>query len=98
MKAITSREKALAKYLAKEAAAQLMDEQAEDITNRAQCMVFASMLNAGLSVKTVNRVIDGLAYVVKGYGEMRKERLADYDLIKGLIDRGVNVHMTENEL
>ncbi len=94
MRAFTSREK----LAAKKVAAMLIDQQAEDITNRVQCMVFAAMLNAGLSVKTVNRVIAELPDVIKSYGEMRKDRMGDYDLIKGLIDRGVNVHMTESEL
>lgn len=94
LRCITAQQKVIAKKVAE----QIIDAQAEDMTNRAQCMVFAAMLNAGLSVKTVNRVIAELPDVIKGYGEARKERLGDYDMIQGLIDRGVNVTMTKNEL
>lgn len=56
------------------------------------------MLNAGLSARTVNRVIDQLPDVIDSYGRLRKEKLADYDMIQGLIARGVKVRMTKEEL
>lgn len=91
---LTTKEKAAARI----AAESVLDAQVEDITNRVQCMVFAAMLNAGLSARTVNRVIDQLPDVIYSYGRLRKEKLADYDMIQGLIARGVKVRMTKEEL
>lgn len=94
MKCFTAKEKAMAQ----KALEVMMDQQAADIVRRSQGMVYAAMLNAGLSVRTVNRVIAELPDVVKAYAEMRKDRMADYDLLHGLAERGVNVEMTEREL
>nr|WP_276871579.1 hypothetical protein [Fournierella massiliensis] len=42
--------------------------------------------------------LDQLPDVVDSYGRLRKEKLADYDMIQGLIARGVKVRMTKEEL
>lgn len=91
---LTAKERKAAKAVAE----MLIDTQAEDIVNRAQCMVYAAALNIGLSVKTVNRMIAELPDVCDGYGKMKREGLADYELIQGLISRGVNVKMTKSEI
>lgn len=83
---------------AKVVAEQLMDDQAEDIKKRAECLVYAAMLNAGLSPSTVNRVIAHQREVENGYAKARMDKLGDYALIQGLIDKGVNVTMTRDEL
>lgn len=75
-----------------------LDAQVADIVLRAQCMVLASMINVGLSAKTVNRVIAGIPDVATEYGKFRQDGLADYELIQGLLNRGVDVHMTKEEL
>ena len=43
-------------------------------------------------------MIDQLPDVIDSYGRLRKEKLADYDMIQGLIARGVKVRMTKEEL
>ena len=91
---LTAKERAAAKRVASE----LIDRQAEDMQNRAFCLVFAAMLNAGLSVDQVNATIDEMVDVCAGYMEKKADNLADYALIQGLIDRGVNVQMTKEEL
>lgn len=50
---LSAKERAAAKVVAE----QIMDKQADDIKTRAECLVYAAMLNVGLSPATVNRVI-----------------------------------------
>lgn len=83
---------------AKVVASQLMDKQADDIKTRAECLVYAAMLDAGLSPSTVNRVINEQREVENGYAKARKDRLGDYALIQGLIDKGVHVTTTREEI
>lgn len=94
MKCFTSREK----QLAKKAASLMMDAQAEDICARAQGIVYAAMLNAGLSPNTVNRVIRELPHVVQQYGKYRQDGLADYEMFTALQSKGVNVSPPRSEL
>ena len=75
-----------------------MDKQADDIKTRAECLVYAAMLNVGLSPATVNRVIRQKREVEAGYAKAREDNLGDYALIQGLIDKGVQVTMTREEL
>ena len=56
------------------------------------------MLNVGLSPSTVNRVINEQREVEAGYAKAREDRLGDYALIQGLIDKGVHVTMTREEI
>ena len=91
---LSARERAAAKVVAE----QLMDKQADDIKTRAECLVYASMLNVGLSPATVNRVIRQQKEVEAGYAKAREDNLGDYALIQGLIDKGVHVTMTREEI
>lgn len=91
---ITAKEKKIATQVAED----LIDKAADDIKKRAECLVYASMLNAGLAVSTVNRVIKQQYDTEQGYAKAREDKLGDYALIQGLIDRGVNVTMTEEEI
>lgn len=56
------------------------------------------MLNVGLSPATVNRVIRQQREVEAGYAKAREDNLGDYALIQGLIDKGVHVTMTREEI
>lgn len=91
---ITAKEKKIATQVAED----LIDKAADDIKKRAECLVYAAMLNAGLAVSTVNRVIKHQEETEQGYARARLDKLGDYALIQGLIDRGVNVTMTKEEI
>lgn len=91
---LSAKERAAAKVVAE----QLMDKQADDIKTRAECLVYASMLNVGLSPATVNKVIQQQKEVEAGYAKAREDNLGDYALIQGLIDKGVHVNMTKEEI
>lgn len=91
---LTAKEEKIVRFAVKKC----LDKQVEDIVLRAQCLVLASMLNVGLSAKTVNRVVADLTSTTEEYGKFREDRIADYELIQGLINHGVNVHMTKEEL
>lgn len=91
---LTAKEEKIVRFAVKN----YLDKHVEDIVLRAQCLVLASMLNVGLSAKTVNRVVADLPSTTEEYGKFREDRIADYELIQGLISHGVNVHMTKEEL
>lgn len=83
---------------AKVVASQLMDKQANDIKIRSECIVYAAMLNRNIPVEIVNEVIEEQKDVEAGYAKARMDKLGDYALIQGLIDRGVHVTMTKEEI
>lgn len=53
---LTAKEEKIVRFAVKN----YLDKHVEDIVLRAQCLVLASMLNVGLSAKTVNRVVADL--------------------------------------
>lgn len=91
---LTAKEEKIVQFAVKN----YLDKHVGDIVLRAQCLVLASMLNVGLSAKTVNRVVADLPSTTEEYGKFREDRIADYELIQGLINHGVNVRMTKEEL
>ena len=95
---LTSKEAALVKKTAATAAARMLIKQQEDIAKRAQYCCFVAMLDAGLSPRTINRVINCLGPVKERYGQYREDECADYAFCHALQDRGINVEMTNDEL
>ena len=94
---LTSKEKALVQKTAATAAARLLAKQQEDIAKRAQYCVLVAVLDAGLSPRTINRVIKCLGPVKERYGYYKKEECADYAFCHALQERGINVELTEHE-
>ena len=72
-----------------------VQKQAADVANRAQALWMAAMLNADLSVRTVNRVLGELQFVVNQYGAGAKDGVSDYALFAELIEKGVKILMPE---
>ena len=91
---LTAKETRVAKAVAED----IVKKQLDDIATRCQYLWMAAMLDAGLSVKTVNRVAVMLAEVVDRYGIYREEGIADYALCSRLRQAGINVPMTKDEL
>ena len=50
------------------------------------------------AIHRLRQMEERLPDVIDSYGRLRKEKLADYDMIQGLIARGVKVRMTKEEL
>lgn len=73
-------------------------QMGEDIAKRAQYCMLVAMLDAGLSVRTINRVIKQLPEVKDRYGAYREDGCADYAFYEELRKRGLDVQMTEKEL
>lgn len=92
--ALTAKERKLVAQLASEAA----NKQADDISRRASYIIFITMLRAGLSPRTVNRVVGLMPDTTEAYAEYRTDQLADYVFCTKLQEAGVQVEMTEDEL
>lgn len=95
---LTAKEAALVKKTAMVAATRMLQKQQEDIAKRAQYCVLVAMLDAGLSPKTVNRVVKLLGPVKDRYGKYREDECADFAFYRALRDRGINVEITTDEL
>lgn len=91
---VTAKEQRIIKAVAED----VVKKQLDDISTRCQYLWMAAMLDAGLSVKTVNKVAKVLVDVINRYGVYREEGVADYALWKRLNDAGINVPMTKEEL
>lgn len=94
---LTNRERELVKRTATAVAMKLAEKQMDDIAIRAQYVVFVSMLECGLSPKTVNRVLGMLPTVKEKYAHYNIDDLADYVFYQHLTERGVNVKKTSTE-
>lgn len=94
---LTSNQAALVKKTAATAAARILARQQDDIAKRAQYCCLVAMLDAGLSPRTINRVIRCLEPVKERYGYYKEEECADFAFFQALKERGINVEMTEHE-
>lgn len=81
----------------REAAKRQAELQMDDIAIRCQYLVFAAMVDCGISPEKVNEVIDCLGDVKEKYKDYRIEELADYIFYNRLRDAGVNVKPTSHE-
>ena len=74
------------------------NEQAEDIGKRAGYIFCIAMHHAGLSSKTINKVLKLVPNVTEIYSDMRTDELADFAFCSKLQEQGIDVEMTESEL
>lgn len=87
------------KEIAKNAALLEVDKQAEDIANRTQNKLVYSMFQAGLSVKTVKKVIKIMdEAVTPWYEDYADYGVADAALIQRLKEYGFEPKSIENEV
>lgn len=73
-------------------------KEKDDIATRAQYQWGLAMLQAGLSPKTVQRVIDLLPMVGERYAEFQAKQLGDVFMQAMLGDAGVKVPETKNPI
>lgn len=74
------------------------DAQAEDIGKRVGYIWCIAMHHAGLSSKTINKVLKLVPNVTEIYSDMRTDELADFAFCSKLQEQGIEVEMTESEI
>ncbi len=82
----------------KDLAVQAACAQLEDVGKRARYFCMAAMLNAGLSVKTVNRVVKEFWAVREKYDNAAESGVGDAMLLRDLRNAGLEVEDFDNEV
>lgn len=77
---------------------EMVQTERADISQRAQYQWGMAMLQAGLSPRTVRRVMDHLPAVAQKYMEYQTEKLGDLFMRSVLADAGVEMPETEKPI
>lgn len=85
------------KKVIEEYANEIVEQRQKDIATRAQYQWGMAMYLAGLSPRTINRVVDLLPAVADKYRDLKPDQLADEFFQLTLADRGVNLPETERK-
>lgn len=91
--ALTSKQRQLISALAEKE----FEEKINDAIVRSHYLMFAAMVEAGLSPRTVNKVADMLVEVSEKYKDYKTDQIADYAFCSRLNAAGIKVPITKKE-